>query len=311
LISRFSAQTQIFLCPIGVRRPTPVQAATRLRYPVAVISALVQWRQAGLLAGLLAGMLAVAWPSPSDAQNRQRKPAPRQNPSTAAPASPTGPAPGTTRETPLMQCPSVLGNGTKSQRLFCDVLIGSYPAGGLRITIPPHEGKATLFFTIHNRQTVPAGVGPAGVAPAGAAPAVAASAAAATGDAAKKDTPAAAPAYARYTATLRVLAPNGSEVQKAVVQSEYRSLADLVERIAGGAGPGGVKAVAPTGSEPIVVDIPPGLTEVSLVGEKLVIERLDGSESVTTAGRPIAVVSQVFVEYQPVVSGTSAGKRRS
>jgi hypothetical protein len=109
-----------------------------------------------------------------------------------------------------------------------------------------------------------------------------------------------------------VLAPNGSEVQKAVVQSEYRSQADLLERIAGGAGPGGVKAVAPTGSEPIVVDLPAGLTEVSLVGEKLIIERLDGSETVTTAGRPIAVVSQVFVEYQPVGSATpTAGKRRS
>jgi hypothetical protein len=278
-----------------------------LRYPVAVIFALAHRRQArgrrpGLIAGVLAGVLLVAWPSPTDAQNRQRRPATRQNPSTApakpaTPTNPAGPAPGMTRETPLMQCPSVLGNGTKSQRLFCDVLIGSYPAGGLRITIPPHEGKATLFFTIHNRQTVPPGVAVAGTA-----------AAAGTADAAKKE---AAPAFARYTATLRVLAPNGSEVQKAVVQSEYRSTADLVERIAGGAGPGGVKAVAPTGSEPIVVDIPAGLTEVSLVGEKLVIERLDGSESVTTAGRPIAVVSQVFVEYQPVVSGTSAGKRRS
>jgi hypothetical protein len=183
-----------------------------------------------------------------------------------------------------MQCPSVLGNGTRSQRLFCDVLIGSEPKGGLRITIPPHEGKATLLFTIHNRQALAA-------------------------DAAKKDAP---PSYARYTATLRVLTSTGSEVQKAIVQSEYRSQADLLERIAGGAGPGGVKAVAPTGSEPIVVDLPAGLTEVSLVGEKLVIERLDGSETVTTAGRPIAVVSQVFVEYQPVGSAaTSAGKRRS
>jgi len=163
------------------------------------------------------------------------------------------------------------------------VLIGSYPAGGLRITIPPHDGRATLLFTIHNRQTLAADPGT---------------------DAVKKESA----AYRRYTATLRVLAPNGSEVQKAIVQSEYRSMADLVERIAGGAGPGGVKAVAPTGSEPIVVDLPAGLSEVSLVGEKLVIERLDGSETVTTAGRPIAVVSQVFVEYQPVVAATSAGK---
>jgi hypothetical protein len=260
---------------------------TRLRYPVAVQSALAPRQQTrrkpwslrqflGQPAVLLASLVFVAWavPSPGDAQNRQRRPVQRQNPSTAAAA-----ASAPTRETPLMQCPSVLGNGIKSQRLFCDVLIGSYPAGGLRITIPPHDGRATLLFTIHNRQALAA-------------------------DAAKKD----APAYARYTATLRVLAPNGSEVQKAVVQSEYRSMADLVERIAGGAGPGGVKAVAPTGSEPIIVNLPAGLTEVSLVGEKLVIERLDGSETVTTAGRPIAVVSQVFVEYQPVGSAASASK---
>jgi hypothetical protein len=249
-----------------------------LRYPVAVIPVLARARPL-----MLASLLSLVLAAPGGAQNRQHRPATRQNPSTgAAASSSTGPAP--IRETPLMQCPSVLGNGTKSQRLFCDVLIGSYPAGGLRITIPPHEGKATLLFTIHNRQTLAA-------------------------EPVKKDAPS---AYARYTAMLRVLAPNGSEVQKAVVQSEYRSQADLIERIAGGSGPGGVKAVAPTGSEPIVVDLPAGLTEVSLVGEKLIIERLDGSETVTTAGRPIAVVSQVFVEYQPVVSATTAaGKRRS
>jgi hypothetical protein len=247
-----------------------------LRYPVAVIPALAQARPL-----VLAGLLAFVVAAPGDAQNRARKPATRPNPPTAAAPS-SGPAP--IRETPLMQCPSVLGNGTRSQRLFCDVLIGSDPRGGLRITIPPHDGKATLLFTIHNRQTL-------------------------TPDALKKDAP---PSYARYTATLRVLAPNGSEVQKAVVQSEYRSQSDVLERIAGGAGPGGVKAVAPTGSEAIVVDLPAGLTEVSLVGEKLVIERLDGSETVTAAGRPIAVVSQVFVEYQPVGSAaTTAGKRRS
>jgi hypothetical protein len=251
-----------------------------LRYPVAVIPAVAHERQ--MRVGVLAGLLALALASPGGAQNRQHRPATRPNPSTQAGSATSAPAP--LRETPLMQCPSVLGNGTKSQRLFCDVLIGSYPQGGLRITIPPHEGKATLLFTIHNRQALTPEAPP------------------------KKDAP---PTYARYTATLRVLAPNGSEVQKAVVQSEYRSQADLIERIAGGAGPGGVKAVAPTGSEPIVVDLPAGLSEVSLVGEKLVIERLDGSETITTAGRPIAVVSQVFVEYQPVVSATTAGKRRS
>jgi hypothetical protein len=265
---------------------------TALRYSVAVTPALAhaRWVKPGrrqfvpwlTMPVLLAGLFALAIALPADAQDRQRRSTQRQNSSTTAAAA-SGSTPAPIRETPLMQCPSVLGNGTKSQRLFCDVLIGSYPAGGLRITIPPHEGRATLLFTIHNRQMLPA-------------------------DGAKKDGPA---PYARYTAILRVLAPNGSELQKAVVQSEYRSTADIIERIAGGAGPGGVKAVAPTGSEPIVVDLPPGLTEVSLVGERLVIERLDGSETITTAGRPIAVVSQVFVEYQAVGSGTTPGKRRS
>jgi hypothetical protein len=250
-----------------------------LRYPVAVLLAMASSRPLARL--VLAGLLALVVAAPGGAQNRSRRPATRAGSAQTGAASSQANAP--IRETPLMQCPSVLGNGTRSQRLFCDVLIGSHAEGGLRITIPPHEGKATLLFTMHNRQNL-------------------------TPDAAKKD---GSPAYARYTATLRVLAPNGNELTKAVVQSEYRSQADLVERIAGGAGPGGVKAVAPTGSEPIVVDLPPGLTEVSLVGEKLTIERLDGSETVTTAGRPIAVVSQVFVEYQPVVSTTTAGKRRS
>ena len=49
--------------------------------------------------------------------------------------------------------------------------------------------------------------------------------------------------------------------------------------------------------------------EVSLLGEKLTIERIDGTEVVTAPGRPIAVVSQVQVEYRPpAASGT---RRRS
>ena len=41
-------------------------------------------------------------------------------------------------------------------------------------------------------------------------------------------------------------------ISRAVVQSEFRTAADLVDRVGGGAGPGGVKAVAPTGTESIV-----------------------------------------------------------
>lgn len=217
-----------------------------------------------------------------------KKPA-KTTSSAQAPARPATPpasaaasaASQTTREAPLMQCPSVLGNGAKTQRLFCDVLIGGHAAGGLRISIPEHQGTATLRFTLHNRQVV---------ADEPAAPAKGAGA------------PAAPPVYARYTAALKIVKSDGAVLNQAIVQSEYRSAADLVERIVGGAGPGGVKAVAPTGSEPIVIDVPPDVREVSLLGDQLKIERLGGTELINTPGRPIAVVSQVQVEYRPVTS---------
>ena len=41
-------------------------------------------------------------------------------------------------------------------------------------------------------------------------------------------------------------------ISRAVVQNEFRTAADLVDRVSGGAGPGGVKAVAPTGIESII-----------------------------------------------------------
>ena len=70
----------------------------------------------------------------------------------------------------------------------------------------------------------------------------------------------------------------------------------------GGAGPGGVKAVAPTGNESIVLTLPEDVTEAVLLGEKLVVERLGATEVVSasvSAGRPIAIVSQVEIEYRP------------
>lgn len=178
--------------------------------------------------------------------------------------------PAGTREAPLMQCPSVLGNGTKTQRLFCDVLIGTHPAGGLRINLPEHAGPATLFFTLHNRQVV-------------------------SDESAK----APKPSFARYTASVRVVSRDGALLSSALVQSEYRGVSDLIERIAGGPGPDGVKSVAPTGAEPIVVMVPAGVREVSVLGDQLKIERLTGTELIETPGRPIAVVSQVQIEYRP------------
>jgi hypothetical protein len=84
-------------------------------------------------------------------------------------------------------------------------------------------------------------------------------------------------------------------VSRAVVQSEFRMASDLVDRIGGGAGPGGVKAVAPTGSEPISIEIPEGEQRVSILGEKLAVERLDGVDNFTLPGQPVAIVSTPIV----------------
>jgi hypothetical protein len=106
-------------------------------------------------------------------------------------------------------------------------------------------------------------------------------------------------AFTRYTATIGVLMMDNTLISRAVVQNEFRTAADLIERIGGGAGPGGVKAVAPTGLEPISIAIPDTEDQVSILGEKLTVERLDGNATYTQSGRPIADISNVMVAYRP------------
>jgi hypothetical protein len=106
-------------------------------------------------------------------------------------------------------------------------------------------------------------------------------------------------AFTRYTATIGVLTMDNTLISRAVVQSEFRAPADLVDRVGGGAGPGGVKAVAPAGTEPVTIEIPEGELQVSMLGEKLSVERVDGAATYSQAGRPIAVVSNVMLEYRP------------
>jgi hypothetical protein len=179
-----------------------------------------------------------------------------------------------------MQCPSILGNGATTQRLYCDVLGGSDPAAGLRIALPPHAGPLTLSFTLHNRQTYSESEVQAGRA------------------------------FARYTATLQAASGTGEVLEEVVVRSEFRTEKDLVERIAGGAGPGGVKAVAPTGAEPVVLTVPENVAEVVLSGARLTVERLGGTEVVTASGRPYAVVSGVEIEYRPAPPPAAPKPRR-
>jgi hypothetical protein len=183
-----------------------------------------------------------------------------------APAPPPAPP---MKVAPDMTCPAPLGVGVTTRATYCDVMAGRDPAGGILIRLPPHKGPVTLTFDLHNRHTY------------------------------SEEQTRANRAYSRYTATIGVLTMDNTLLSRAVVQSEFRTAADLVDRVGGGAGPGGVKAVAPTGKESITVLIPEGELAVSLLGEKLAVERIDGPATYSQPGRPIAVVSNVMLEYKP------------
>jgi len=183
-----------------------------------------------------------------------------------APAPPPAPP---MKVAPDMTCPAPLGVGVTTRATYCDVMAGRDPAGGILIRLPPHKGPVTLTFDLHNRHTY------------------------------SEEQTRANRAYSRYTATIGVLTMDNTLVSRAVVQNEFRKATDLVERIGGGAGPGGVKAVAPTGSEPISITIPEPEDAVSILGEKLTVDRIDGSATYSSPGRPIAVISNVMIEYRP------------
>jgi len=57
--------------------------------------------------------------------------------------------------------------------------------------------------------------------------------------------------------------------------------------------------VAPTGVESIAVSIPAEEESVSILGEKLSVVGPDGTDIFVAPGRPVAVVSNVMLEYQP------------
>jgi hypothetical protein len=179
------------------------------------------------------------------------------------------PLPPPKQEPAEVVCPTPLGEGVDSKLAFCDVMSGREPAEGVLIKLPPHRGPVTLTFDLHNRHTY------------------------------SEEQVKANRAFSHYTATVGVLTKDNTLISRAVVDSEFRKVTDLVDRVSGGAGPGGVKAVAPTGSEPISITIPEEEEQVSILGEKLTVERQDGTATYSSPGRPIAIISNVMIEYRP------------
>lgn len=168
------------------------------------------------------------------------------------------------------KCTAELGMGVHTQRRFCDVLTGNDPKEGILVTIPPHRGPVTMSFELHNRHTYSA------------------------------ELVKLKQAYRKYTATIGVLTMDNTLIDRAIIQSEFRTEKDLFDRISGGAGPGGVKAVAPSGDEFIVIELPADVGgQVSVLGEKLSVMRPDGTDHFNSPGRPIASISNVMLEYRP------------
>ena len=168
-----------------------------------------------------------------------------------------------------VRCPSVLGIGINTDLVFCDVLIQQEAGLGTLVVLPAHRGEATLSFNLHNRHTY------------------------------SEEEVRARRAYAAYTAEVAIASIEGNVLTRRFIQTEFRSADDLVDRVTGGAGPQGVKAIAPSGTERVFVLVPAELDEVVIVGQGLEIVRLDSRDNFRTAGRPIAVISDVRVEYQP------------
>ncbi|SRR5581483_9221277 len=180
------------------------------------------------------------------------------------------PAPKMTEAPADLTCPNPLGVGVQTKRNFCDVLTGRDPAQGILVKLPPHRGILTLHFDLHNRHTY------------------------------SEDEMRAKQGFASYTASMGALTMDNTLLKRAVVASEFRTPEDLLDRITGGAGPGGVKAVAPIGTQAISVAIPADVDQVSLLGEKLTVIRTDGvAQTYSAPGRPIAIISNATVEYTP------------
>ena len=210
---------------------------------------------------VVVALLAVGMAASAGAQTT---PAPRR-PAARKPAA----APAPVKEAPEIICPNPLGTGVNTKLDYCDVMTGRDVTAGIIVRFPEHKGPVTLSFDLHNRHTY------------------------------SEEQVKANRAYSHYTASIGVLTMDNTLVQRAVVDSEFRKVTDFVDRIGGGAGPAGIKAVAPVGTEMVSMQIPEEENEVSILGEKLTVERLDGTATYSSPGRPIAVISNVMIEYRP------------
>lgn len=190
-------------------------------------------------------------------------------------------APGPVTTPVVPQCQAMLGVGATTGLTYCDVLIGRGANDSITIALPPHRGPAELSFDLHNRHTF------------------------------SRELVLSKKSFVRYTAIVHVVTEGGEDLGPAIVQNEFRVEADLVERIRGGASPDGFKAVAPTATEHITFEIPEKVNLIGIVGQRLTAERVEGTETFTQPGRPVATVSGIAVKYRAAPVRRSTKSRRS
>jgi hypothetical protein len=173
------------------------------------------------------------------------------------------------RVSTAFRCAAELGTGVASRRRFCDVIVASVAAQSVSLTIPAHTGAATLLFDLHNRFAIPAAdADPAGV-------------------------------FVRHVAVVAVIRQTGEVIGRGAVARDYRSPKDLFDRIAGAGRGAPPKADAPGAPMPVQVEIPAGVSVVGIVGTRLEEWRASGRGAFDSPGRPIAIVSNVRVDYVP------------
>jgi len=167
-----------------------------------------------------------------------------------------------------VRCPSVLGIGIETEQPFCDIQVQRDPSLGVIVILPDHIGEATLSFDLHNRHTY------------------------------SEEEERRGRAYAQYLSIIAVATMEGEILARSVVLSEFRSAFDLIDRVTGGAGPRGLKAIAPIGTEKVYITVPSGVNMVSIVGNSLEVTRADNRETFRSVGRPVAVLSDAQIEYR-------------
>lgn len=168
-----------------------------------------------------------------------------------------------------VRCPSVLGVGVATEVPYCDIEAHSDPSLGVLVVLPPHSGEATLAFDLHNRHAY------------------------------SETETRAGRGYTQYQAWIAVATMEGEVIARGIVLSEFRSAGDLIDRVGGGGGADGLKAIAPVGVERLFVTLPAGVDQVSVVGQSLDVLRVDSRDTFDTAGRPIAVMSNATLSYRP------------